>query len=78
VVYMAGTIDGSLILLRLVYIRVACSMFEHVFFLIHMFKNSAGDGARWHKMQIWMMFLCLLISLFFYFLKCMTRQSSFE
>jgi hypothetical protein len=44
--YMAGTIDDFPILLRLVYILVACTMFDHVFFLIHTFKNSAGDGAR--------------------------------
>lgn len=44
-------------------------MFEHVFFLIHTLKNSVGDGARWHEMQIWGMFLCLLISLFFSFFK---------
>jgi hypothetical protein len=60
---MAGTVDDFPILLRLVYILVSCSMFDHVFFLIHTSKNPVGDGTRWHEMQIWMMFLCLFISL---------------
>jgi hypothetical protein len=63
---MAGTVDDFPILLRLVYILVACSMFDHVFFIIHTFKNSVGDGARWHEMQIWVMFLYLFISLFLF------------
>jgi hypothetical protein len=61
---MAGTVDDFSILFRLVYILVACSMFDYVFFLIHTFKNSVEDGARWCEMQIWVMFLCLFISLF--------------
>lgn len=70
---MAGPVDDFPILLRLVYILVACSMFDHVFFLIHTFENSVGDGSLFYHRRAHCVCSAILGSRF---TACITRSAA--